>query len=56
MWSMSYGLTTTTSSVVSDNKIEYVMDWPTVPNTWPMRIRKNISWDKVLAQEFAMFQ
>lgn len=56
MWGMSHGLTMTASSVVSDNKIEYVMDWPKIPNTWPKRIRINISWDKVLAQEYAMFQ
>ena len=41
---------------VSENKNEYVMDWPIVPNTWLMKIRFNIWREKVSVLEYTMLQ
>jgi hypothetical protein len=40
---------------VSGTKKKYVLDWPTVPNTWPMKLCVNLSRDEVLALEDAEF-
>ena len=41
---------------VSGRKKKYVLDWPIVPNTWPVKIVSNLSREKVLALEDAGFQ
>ena len=41
---------------VSDTKKTYVLDWPTVPNTWPVKMGTNLSREEVLALEDAEFQ
>ena len=41
---------------MNDNKIEYAMDRPIVQNTWPLNIGINISRERVLALEYAMFR
>jgi hypothetical protein len=41
---------------VNGNKKKYVLDWPVVPNIWPMKIGINISRQKVLALEDVGFQ
>jgi hypothetical protein len=41
---------------VSGSKKKYVLDWPIVPNTWPVKIGTNLSREEVLALEDARFQ
>ena len=41
---------------VSGSKKKYVLDWPMVPNMWPLKIRTNLSREEVLALEDAKFQ
>ena len=41
---------------VSCTKKKYVLDWPTVPNTWPVKMDTNLSREEVLALEDAGFQ
>ena len=41
---------------VSGSKKKYVLDWPVVPNTWPVKIGTNLSKEEVLALEDAGFQ
>ena len=36
---------------MSGNKKKYVLDWPIVLNTWPVKIGTNLSRGKVLALE-----
>ena len=42
--------------VVTGNKEKYVLDWPIVPNTWPIKIGTNLSRKEILAFEDARFQ
>lgn len=37
-------------------KKKYVLDWPIVPNTWPLKIDTNLTMDEVLALEDVGFQ
>ena len=41
---------------VSGNKKMYVLDWPVVPNTWPVKIGTNLSRQEVLALKDVGFQ
>ena len=41
---------------VNGQKIEYVLHWHVVLNTWLLKIGINISWEKVLVLEYVMFQ
>jgi hypothetical protein len=41
---------------VSGSKKKYVLDWPIVPNTWPVKIGTNLSRKEVLALEDVGFQ
>ena len=41
---------------MSGSKKKYVLDWPVVPNTWPMKIGTNLLREEVLALEDAGFQ
>ena len=41
---------------MSGSKKKYVLDWPTVPNTWPMKIGTKLSREEVLALEDVEFQ
>ena len=41
---------------VSGSKKKYVLDWPIVPNTWPMKIGTTLSREEVLLLEDAIFQ
>ena len=41
---------------VSDNKKKYVLDWPVVPNTLPVKVGTNLSRQEVLALEDVGFQ
>ena len=34
----------------------YVLDWPIVPNTWPVKISTNLLKDEVVTFEDARFQ
>ena len=58
MWNMSFGSTTTTSNVVrvATREKKNVLNWPIVPNTWPMTIGTNLLRDEVLAVEDVEFQ
>jgi hypothetical protein len=40
---------------VSGTKKKYVLDWPTMPNTWPVEMYVNLSREEVLALEVAEF-
>ena len=35
---------------------KYVLDWPIVPKTWPVKINSNVSKEEVVAFEDAGFQ
>ena len=39
-----------------DNMKKFVLDWPLVPNTWPVKIGTNLLRKKVLALEYVGFQ
>ena len=41
---------------LSGTKMDYAMDWPIVPKTWPLKIGITISREKVLVLEYAIFQ
>ena len=41
---------------VSGNMKKYVLDWPIVPNTWPVKISTNLSKEEVVAFEDVGFQ
>ena len=41
---------------VSGSKKKFVLDWPIVPNTWPVKICTNLSREEVLALEDAGLQ
>ena len=41
---------------VSATKKKYVLDWTTLPNTWPMKMGTNLSREGVLALEDVGFQ
>ena len=41
---------------ISGTKMKYVLDWPTVSNTWPVKMGTNLSREEVLALEDARFQ
>ena len=41
---------------VSGTKKKYVLDWPIVFNTWPMKMGTNLSREEVLALDEAGFQ
>jgi hypothetical protein len=41
---------------VNGSKKKYVLDWPVVPHTWPVKIGTNLSRHEVLALEDAGFQ
>ena len=41
---------------VSGSNKKYVLDWPIVPNTWPVKICTNLSREEVLALEDVGFQ
>jgi hypothetical protein len=41
---------------MNGSKKKYVLDWPIVPNTWPVKICINLSREEVLALEDAGFQ
>ena len=36
---------------VSGSMNKYVLDWPIVPNTWPVKINSNLSQEEVVAFE-----
>ena len=36
---------------VSGSKNKYVLDWPIVPNTWPVKIGTKLSREEILALE-----
>jgi hypothetical protein len=40
---------------VSGTKKNYVLDWPTVPNTWPVKMCVNLSREEMLALEDVEF-
>ena len=41
---------------VSGSLKKYVLDWPIVPNMWPVKIGTNLSREEVLALENVRFQ
>jgi hypothetical protein len=41
---------------VNGIKNKYVLDWPIIPNTWPVKIGTNLSREEVLALEDVGFQ
>ena len=41
---------------VNGTKKKYVLDWPTMPNTWPVKMDTNLSREEVLALEDVGFQ
>ena len=45
-----------TKRCISGTKKKYVLDWPTVPNTWPIKMGTYLSREEVLALEDVEFQ
>ena len=41
---------------VSSTKKKFVLDWPTMPNTWPVKMGTTLSREVVLALEDDRFQ
>ena len=56
MGNMNFGFALTTSSVVCVAVWKNVLNWPIVPNTWPVKISTNLSKNEVVAFEDAWFQ
>ncbi len=53
---INFGFALTTSSVMYVAVWKNVLNWPIVPNTWPVKINTNLSKEKVVAFEDVEFQ